>query len=154
MFAKLIVVDASVLLKTCLRDEEAVQQADELLNDAAAGQLALAAPSLLKYEVSNALRTAVMRGRMSAKDARDALHLILQAPVLYYESDYLAEQSLVLSLQHGRSAYDSVYLALAQQLGVWFFTGDRRLYNALSPQLNWLRWVGDYDWATIPTASP
>ncbi|GBC91999.1 tRNA(fMet)-specific endonuclease VapC [bacterium HR15] len=153
MFTKLVVVDASVLLKSCLRDEEAVQQVDELLNDFTVGRLVLAAPFLLKYEVNNALRTAVVRGRIDAENAHAALRLLLQAPLLYYESDELAEQALTLSLRYGRSAYDSTYLALAQQLGVWCFTGDRRLYNALGTQLPWLRWVGDYDWAAIPATS-
>jgi len=153
VIAKLMVVDASVLLKSCLRDEEAVQQADELLNDFTAGRLVLAAPLLLKYEVTNALRTAVTRGRIDPQSAHTALRLLLQTPLLYYESDLLAEQALLLSLQYGRSAYDSTYLALAQQLGVWCFTGDRRLYNALGTQLPWLRWVGDYSWSAIPATT-
>ncbi|MCS7191206.1 MAG: type II toxin-antitoxin system VapC family toxin, partial [Fimbriimonadales bacterium] len=58
--------------------------------------------------------------------------------------------ALTLAQQYDRSVYDCAYLALAQQLGVWFFTGDRRLYNALQPHLAFVRWVGDYNWEVLP----
>jgi len=40
--------------------------------------------------------------------------------------------------------YDAAYLALAERLNTQLITGDRRLYNAVSPQLSWVVWIGDY----------
>ena len=150
---KTIVVDASVLLRAFPRDEEETRQVDRLLDDHADGRLVLIAPPLLKYEVANALRTAAVRQRISAFETRDALHVLLQAPVFYYNSDALVEEALNLSLRYERSAYDSVYLALAQHLRVPFFTGDRKLYQAVSGSFQWIRWIGDYDWDTLSAVS-
>ncbi len=148
---KTIVVDASVMLRAFLRDEEDTAQVDRLLDDHADGRLVLVAPILLKCEVANALRTAAVRQRISPDDARNALRVVLAAPVLYYDSDALIEEAFDLSLRYGRSAYDSLYLALAQHLRVPLFTGDRKLYNALSDSL--IRWIGDYEWNNLPCSS-
>ncbi len=150
---KTIVVDASVMLRAFLRDEEDTAQVDRLLDDHAEGRLVVAAPTLMRYEVANALRTAAVRQRISAHDARDALRVLLQAPVDYYDSDALLEEAFDLSLRYGRSAYDSVYLALAQHLRVPLFTGDRKLYNALSDSFAWIRWIGDYHWDNLTAPS-
>jgi hypothetical protein len=42
-------------------------------------------------------------------------------------------------------------LALAQSLGVRFFTGDKRLFNAVHDALPWVEWVGDYQFDAIPS---
>ena len=69
MSAKRIVIDASVALKWRLRDEEATGQADMLLDDFLAGNLALLTPTLFDYEIANALRMAVTRQRLSEQEA-------------------------------------------------------------------------------------
>jgi predicted nucleic acid-binding protein len=71
--AKRTVIDASVALKWRLRDEEATQQADALLEDFLAGKLELLTPTLFDYEIANALRVAVTRQRLSGQDAVMAL---------------------------------------------------------------------------------
>jgi len=41
--------------------------------------------------------------------------------------------------------------------GVWFFTGDKRLFNAVGQTLSWVKWLGDYHFDVIPapeTAMP
>ena len=57
----------------------------------------------------------------------------------------------------GATPYDSAYMALAQAEGVWFFTGDKRLFNAVGQTLSWVKWLGDYQFDAIPapeTAMP
>lgn len=147
---KTIVADASVLLKAYLRDEDDTSAVDAMLNDLAEGRLVIAAPYLLRYEVSNALWAAARQGRISHQDALIAQSEFLKIGLAYSESDAMFTDALLLAQQYGRSVYDSAYLALAQQLGVWCFTGDRRLYNALHSHLNFVRWVGDYKWDEIP----
>ena len=49
-----------------------------------------------------------------------------------------------MAQQFNRSAYDAAYLTLAENLGTQLITGDRRLYNAVSAQLPWVLWIGDY----------
>ncbi len=147
---KTVVVDASVALKAYLRDESDVSRVDALLQDLSDGRLKIAAPSLMRYEISNALWAAARQGRITAADALTAQAAFFQIDIEYYEREDLLTDALRLAQQHGRSVYDSAYVALAQRLGVWLFTGDRRLHNALSPHLNCVRWIGDYQYELIP----
>jgi len=71
--AKGVVIDASVALKWRLRDEEATHQADTLLDDYLAGALELLTPTLFDYEIANALKVAVDRGRMTETEAMVAM---------------------------------------------------------------------------------
>ena len=157
MNGKRIVIDASVALKWRLRDEEATSQADALLEDFLAGKLELLTPTLFDYEIANALRVAVTRQRLSEQDAAMALTDFAQYTIVRYDFTGIASLTFHLSGQYQRSAYDSAYLALAQSQGVWFVTGDKRLFNAVGPVLSWVKWLGDYQFDTIPgpdTAMP
>jgi predicted nucleic acid-binding protein len=154
---KRIVIDASVALKWRLRDEEATSEADALLEDFLAGKLELLTPTLFDYEIANALRVAVTRQRLSEQDAIAALADFAQYTIVRYDFTGIASLTFHLSGQYQRSAYDSAYLALAQSHGVWFFTGDKRLFNAVGHALSWVKWLGDYQFDTIPvpdTAMP
>lgn len=42
------------------------------------------------------------------------------------------------------ATYDAAYLALAAALKTEFWTGDNKLYRAVSPLLPYVRWIGDY----------
>jgi len=155
--SKRLVIDASVALKWRLRDEEATSQADVLLEDFLAGKLALRTPTLFDYEIANALRVAVTRQRLSEQEAATALADFAQYTIVRYDFTGIASLTFHLSGQYQRSAYDSAYLALAQLQGVWFFTRDKRLFNAVGHALSWVKWLGNYQFDTIPvpdTAMP
>lgn len=157
MSGKRVVIDASVALKWRLRDEEATQQADALLEDFLAGKLALLTPTLFDYEIANALRVAVTRQRLSEQDAAAALADFAQYTIVRYDFTDISSRTFHLSGQYQRSAYDSAYMALAQMQGIWFFTGDKRLFNAVGQALAWVKWLGDYQFDPIPapdTAMP
>ena len=64
----------------------------------------------------------------------------------------LQDLTFQLALQHDRSAYDSAYVALAQYLGVWLFTADRRLFNAVGSALDYVKWIRDDQFEAIPDA--
>jgi len=139
-----VVLDASVALKWRLRDEEATRQADTFLDDFVTGNLNLMTPTLFDYEIANALKTAVIMRRLSEEQAVIAVTEFQQYHIKRY--DFLEFQQLALRLacHYQRSVYDSAYLALAQSKGVWFYTGDKRLFNAVGKTLPWVQWIGDY----------
>ncbi len=62
MSAKSVVIDASVALKWRLRDEDATDQAEALRNDFLAGRLELITTTRFDYEVTNALKVAMVMG--------------------------------------------------------------------------------------------
>lgn len=102
----------------------------------------LAAPRLLRYEVTNALHRAQQHGLLSRGTAVAALRAVLALPIRLHEDDGLHERALDLAGRFGlAAAYDAHYVALAEQLGVELWTADRRLARAVQEELSWVRLV-------------
>ncbi len=59
-----MIIDASVVLRGFFPDEEGIAQAQALIRDYTLGVVELLAPTLLPYEVVNAVVQAVRRGRI------------------------------------------------------------------------------------------
>ena len=121
-----LVVDASVAVKWLI---------DEAGSDAAAdlrGQVLLA-PSLIRLEVGNTLRTLSARGVLDAAAAEEAFGLFLTAPLIIVDPDAQAlAGALELALSLGHPIYDCVYLTLALIEGCPLVTADRRFAAALA----------------------
>lgn len=60
-----------------------------------------------------------------------------------HTADLFADRILEIAAEHGRSAYDAAYVALAEHLGVDLITADERLYNALADTHPEVRFLGD-----------
>jgi predicted nucleic acid-binding protein len=102
----------------------------------------LAAPTLLFYEVSNALYRYQKLGIMSASSVRLALRAALSLPLRLFGEMDLHEHALDLAERFVLpAAYDAHYLALAEWLGGEFWTADRRLAQAVCPDLSWVHLV-------------
>ena len=150
MNTKHIVLDSSVALKWELRDEEAIFAADQILTDAISRKLDLIVPTLFDYEIANALKIAVTKERINAVRAESALADFRLLPINRVDFSPFQDLAFQLAMQHGRSVYDSAYMALAQKRNNWFFTGDRRLFNAVGQELSWVKWIGDYQFELVP----
>ena len=136
-----MIVDASIILSAFFPDE-AQPQAQALIREHVVGRTELIAPTLLLYEVTNAVVQTRRRGRVSDEQAEKTLTSfeglkIALKPVTW-------QQVLPFALRFERSAYDAAYLALAEASEQPLITGDRRLYNAVQEHLEWVQWVGDY----------
>lgn len=136
-----MIVDASVVLSAFFPDE-AQHQAQALIRDHVIGQVQLTAPTLLLYEVTNAVLRARRRRRIGDEQADDILSSfeglgITLEPVTW-------QQMLPLAIRFDRSAYDAAYLALAEVAHQHLITGDLRMYNAVHEHLDYVQWIGDY----------
>ena len=136
-----MIVDASVILRAFFPDE-AQAQAQALIRDHVARRLMLEGPTLLPYELCNAICLAERRGRVSREQADQILQAIdglniKTQPVTWGEMVPIARQ-------YERTAYDAAYLALAEASHQPLVTGDQRLYNAVHAHLDWVMWIGDY----------
>ncbi len=141
--ARPVVVDASVVLKWQLEDEEAVTQALALRDDfLLRGRVSLVAPFLLVFELTNGLLTATRQGRLSRDQAEEGLALLLAAGIrlMAVEPARIFSRSLRWKL----SAYDGAYLGLAETLDSEVWTGDRAFYTACRGRGSRVRWIGDY----------
>ena len=140
---RLVVVDASVVLKWQLDDEECIPQATALRNDFyALGAIKTIAPHLLVYEVINGTVTATRRKRLTSDKALEVVHNLMELGV---ESKAVEPaRVLELALEHNVSAYDAAYLALAESEGCELWTGDRPFYQAVKDDSPQVKWIGDY----------
>ena len=139
-----LVIDASVILKWYLKDEESGKEAISLLEKHVSGKVELLAPALLNYEVLNALLVAERMGRIAPDTTQKAIEGFLELDIDL--CDPFGDYPDILSLARAfhRTVYDASYISLAQKRGIAFITGDKRLYNAVKGKLKWVKWIGSY----------
>ena len=88
----------------------------------------VAAPELLQIEVLQVLRRRVTSGVTSIDDAEDALNLLRDINVRYFNHEVLIDR--VWELRSNLTAYDASYVALAELLDGNLVTSDARLAHA------------------------
>jgi len=140
---RLAVVDASVALAWVLPDEEVGADALRLLLAYQGNQVRLLTPSLWEYEVLNALRVGVTRGRLTAEDSAEAARALLDLSLTLAPLGETADRAWELALQHRLTIYDAAYLALAEHHNCPLFTADKCLLTAAEGS-DLVRWVGEY----------
>jgi predicted nucleic acid-binding protein len=136
----ILVLDASILVKAISVAPHS-DQARALM----ASRHRFLAPDLMPIELANVLWKKVQRGAMTPAEALEAQRGIAAlAPVRILASAAYQPRALALALDHGRSFYDCLYLALAEAEGGVFVTADERLVNALAgtPLAPLLHWIG------------
>jgi predicted nucleic acid-binding protein len=103
-------------------------------------------PGLWKYEVVSALRKAVAANLISESELMTALEELFRLGVREMEAS-IETNRLALSWASRLKqmvAYDSQYLALAEQIGAEFWTADKRLAeSARKAGAHWVRWLGE-----------
>ncbi len=123
-----IVVDASALLEVLLRTPEAAVIERRLFSP---GQ-SLHAPHLLDIEVTQVMRRRVALGQIGQEPAAAAIGILADLPIHRHPHHFLLGR--VWALRHKFSAYDAVYVALAESLDEPLITHDKRVANAAGHQ--------------------
>jgi predicted nucleic acid-binding protein len=119
-----IVVDASAVIEVLLRTPIAAALERRLFDAAET----LHAPHLLDIEVAQVVRRYAQAGEISDKRGSEALTDLADLPLQRYPHDVLLPR--VWELRRNLTAYDAVYVALAEALDVPLLTRDRRLAAA------------------------
>ncbi len=102
----------------------------------------LVAPTLLYYEVSNALHRYVLHGDLSPEQATQAMEVAIEMDFALYGDADLQRRAMGMAAQFALpAAYDAHYLALAERLGAEMWTADRRLHRAVADALTWVHLV-------------
>jgi predicted nucleic acid-binding protein len=120
-----IVVDASAVLEVLLRTPAAEAVEERLFE---AGDT-LHAPHLLDIEVAQVLRRYAAAKPSEAKRCDEALSDLSDLPLYRYPHDVLLPR--VWELRNNLTAYDAVYVALAEALDAPLLTRDRRIATAV-----------------------
>jgi predicted nucleic acid-binding protein len=120
----MIVVDASAVLEALLRTPTA-QVVERRMFDT---RRTLHAPHLLDVEIAQVLRRYATAGEIDRDRGAAALADLADLPLRRYPHDFLLPR--VWELRNSLTAYDAVYVALAEALGAPLLTRDRRLAAA------------------------
>lgn len=141
MQSSAVCVDASVVVRLVADPGDAAVRDLWARWDAEGAEIH--APTLLFYEVSNALYRYLRAGVLSRNAIDGALDAALTLPVQLHGDAYLHGEAVDLAarLRLGAS-YDAHYLALADRLRAELWTADQRLVNAVGTALPWLRLAG------------
>ncbi len=137
------VIDASVVLKWYLDDEEYGQKALSLLSKYVSEELNIVAPSLLEYEVINGLLIAKKRGRIKEENILNAIDGFVNLEIKFVNLSSLYQEVLHYCKAYNCSAYDASYLAVAEGEGAVMVTSDVGLYKSVRKDLKWVKWIGD-----------
>lgn len=140
---KIVVTDASVILKWYLADEEYGQKALSLLEKYVSKELDIIAPSLVEYEVINGLIIAQKRGRIEEEKILKAIDGFRNLEIKQRNLFNLYPKVLHYCRTYNCSAYDASYLAVANEEGITLITADEGLYNMVKKDLKWVKWLGD-----------
>lgn len=141
--SEFVVVDASLAVKW-LVEEEYSDRATALTRLWDEQGIQPVGPSLLPFEVANALHRRVARGEMDVEAAGGLLQDMMAVGVALTEMSGLHTRALELASQLRQGAvYDAHYLALAESLDCELWTADRRFYRAASPGIGNVRWIGE-----------
>jgi predicted nucleic acid-binding protein len=135
------VVDASVGIKWFVPEVHSAE-ARQWRN----GPDELHAPAFFFHlEIANILWKKVRRAEITRTDADLILGQLPALPLTRHAEAPLLGAAFDLANLTDRTVYDSLYLALAVQLGGRMVTADQRLYNSLAgtPWAGYIRWVGD-----------
>ena len=122
-----VVVDASVAVAWCLRDEEGSGEAD-----AAIGRLSTETgivPGLFWHEIRNVLIIAERRGRINAVAVERHIYHLRTLPLIT-DNDQSDSETVALARRHGLSCYDAAYLETAKRQGAALVTLDSKLMTA------------------------
>jgi predicted nucleic acid-binding protein len=121
----MIVVDASAVLEALLRTPAARAVESRLFEPSQT----LHAPHLLDVEVAQVVRRYAASGEIDAERGRMVLADLADFPLHRYPHDFLLPR--VWGLRSNFTAYDAIYVALAEVLDAPLLTRDKRL--AASP---------------------
>ncbi len=119
-----VVIDASIVVKWFL-EEEYSDKALKLRNDYVRGIISLAAPSLMIYEVLNALKYSGVYSREELKET--GISLNKYGFELFDLEDDFKELTIEIAVDNNMTIYDASYIALARKLGTVLYTADKEL---------------------------
>lgn len=118
------VIDTSALIRLFVPDGPLHPDVETAFNRATSGADLVLAPQLLLVEVANVLLRKRRRGELSSQELSELLLAIESLPLRLCEHQSLLVPACVLAEAHGLTAYDALYLALAERHGARLMTND------------------------------
>lgn len=139
---KTIVIDASVVAKWLLPDEQDNAAAGRIKEDLVDRTLLVAVPVFIFYEVNNLLKSAALSSRIDIQKAVEAYEGFLNLELSVYSSKEILKNTLDKAFKLDISSYDASYIALAEYLQIPFYTADEKLIK--KSESKWVKNLREY----------
>ena len=120
----MIVIDSSAVLEVLLRTQIAPHIEERIFSS----RETLHAPHLIDVEVTQVLRRYCLSGVLTPEQGLEMVADLVDFPITRYPHDVFLPR--IWELRHNITAYDAVYVALAEVLSAPLFTRDARLSSA------------------------
>ena len=127
------VVDASIVVKWYSKSkEDDLGKADSLLDGHIQRHHLLLAPSLVFYELANALR---FNPNFDEKDVLEALSVFNDLGIKIINFEKIYSQAISLAFNKDLTVYHAVYVAISRLYKIPFVTADFQLHQKLKDLL-------------------
>ena len=124
---KKYVIDASITVKWFSTfGEDDLAKADKLLQDYVDGSCDFMAPTLIVYELANALR---FNPNLKVGDIKRAIKDFFELQITLEDPSQYMNSAIGLAFTYSLTVYDAVYAALAQVTGIPLITADYQFYT-------------------------
>lgn len=124
---KTYVIDASIAVKWYSAFvEDDLTNADRLLQNYVDGSCGFIAPTLIAYELANALR---FNPNFNVTDVKRALSDFFDLQITLEDPTGYMDSALDLAFKYSLTIYDAVYAALSQTTGIPLITADYKFYS-------------------------
>lgn len=142
--AEQLVVDANVVAKLYLKDEQYTDKADLLFSRFERGEVQLIAPRLITYEVPAAIKRGAVRAKAAKEVWQAALSSFDSLGLSIIDDSDAKYEATRLAIDYSCRYYDALYLLLAEDLGCHFITADEKLWRPLHSRLGYLLLLASY----------
>ena len=113
-----------------LVNEKGSDDAFKLLDEWGKGECDLAAPELLRVEVTNALINYSKRGLLPNEKYLEGIQCLEKLPLRYVNEDWsLIREASTLAWKLDVAVYDAIYIAAASNTCSTMITADQKLFN-------------------------
>lgn len=118
------VIDTSPLIRLFVPDGPIHPEVETALNQASSGAAVVFAPQLILVEAANVLLRKKRRGELTGQELGELLLAVKSLPIRLCDHEPLLLPACALAEAYNLSAYDALYLALAEQCGAHLITND------------------------------
>jgi len=134
-----VVLDTSVVIKWFRQEEVLASQALALREAYLDGRVRVCVPTLLLYEVANLL---IYKGELRTEEVQQALQSLFDLGLEFVPpTSPILQRAVEIARTYDSTAYDAVFVALAEALAASFVTADGRLARDLAG-LSFVRFLG------------
>lgn len=138
-----LVVDTSVAVKWFF-EEPHTPEASSVLDALRAGAYRAVVPDLIYAEFANAVWKRVVREGLDTEEGAIAVATFERLPLESVASPPLLLAAYRLAVEHRRTVYDGLFLALSGLAEAELVTADEALYRAVHPRLARVLWLGEW----------